>query len=268
MNPKSSAYSRSVSTRIAVLLLVSGVLSLIFSILYESQVPAFVGLGLTFWGALFFLIRPVKYVTGDVVYNSALSSYSTIDRIIKDFGYKCAAYYIPPYPKDVYLPDHLRGLKESVVFLPAKNGDKMPSIEEIAGSKFRLAGSKGALITSPGSGLLSQIEKELNTDFTKMNLTELCEVLPRAISENLNLARETELRLDETGVQLRLFDSLYKNLYGKQNDFKSINLLGCPVASAVACAIAKSSGKPVTIQKQKIAPDGLSIGVWYSIVQE
>ena len=268
MNPKSSGDGKAISTRIAVLLLVPGVLSLMFSILYESQVPAFVGLGLVFWGALFLLIRPVKYVTGNVVYSSAISSYSTIDRIIKDFGYKGAAYYIPPYPKDVYLPEHLKGLKEPVVFLSATQDSTMPSIEEIAGSKFRLEVSKGLLIVSPGSGLLSQIEKELNVDFAKMKPAELCETLPRVVSENLSLTREMELRPEETGFQMRLFDSLYKNLYSKETGLRSIDLLGCPLASAVACALAKSSGKPVTIQKQRVSPDGMSIGVWYRIVQE
>src|SRR4030067_1929825 len=150
--------------KIAVLFLVPGILSLLLSILYESQVPAFVGLGLTFWGALFFLVRPVKYVTGNLLYSSAHSSYSTIDRIINDFGYKGSAYYIPPSPKDVYLPEHLKGLKEAVVFLSATQDSTMPSIEEIAGSKFQPEVSKGILIVSPGSGLLSQIEQELNVD--------------------------------------------------------------------------------------------------------
>jgi len=270
MTPKYSGGNTSVSTRIAVVLLVPGVLSLMFSILYESQIPAFVGLGLIFWGALFFLIRPVKYVTGDIVYASALSSYSTIDRIIKNLGLKGDAYHIPPYPKDVYLPNHLKGLKEPVVFLSATKDSvfTMPSIEEMAASRFQLESSNGALITSPGAGLLSQIEKELNADSAKMKLADLCEALPRVVSENLSLAREMELQLDGTVVQLKLFDSLFKNLYSKENDFRCVSLLGCPIASAVACAIAKSSGKPVTIQKLQISPDGMSIGVRYALFGE
>ena len=254
--------------KIAVLFLVPGILSLLFSILYESQVPAFVGLGLTFWGALFFLLRPVKYVAGDLLYSLAHSSYSTIDRIIKDFGYKGASYHIPPYPKDVFLPEHLKGLKEAVVFISALKESVMPSIEEIADSKFRLGDSKGILMTSPGAGLLSQLEKEVNIDFAKMKLAELCEVLPRVISENLSLAKAMELTLDENQVQLRLFGSLYKNLYSRESGLKSISILGCPLVSAVACALAKTSGKPVMIQNQKISPDGSMIGIWYRIVQE
>ena len=267
MIPRSSAHGGTASARVGVSLLVPGILSLIYSVLYDSQIPAFVGLGLTFWGAVFLLIRSSKYVTSDVVYNSAFPSYSTIDRIIRDFGYKGAAYYIPPYPQDVYLPDHLKGLKEPVVFLSATSNSDMPPIEEIAASKFQLKDSRGALITSPGSGLLSQIEKELNADFTKMNLKELCEALPHVISENLGLSKETELLQEETEIQLRLSDSLYQNLYSKENNFKSVNLLGCPIASAVACAIAKSSGKPVMIKRQRITPAGQTIGIWYRIVE-
>jgi hypothetical protein len=241
---------------------------LILSIVYESQIPAFVGLGLTFWGALFFLVRPIRYVHGSLLYDSALSSYSTIDRIVKDFGYKGGAYYIPPYPKDVYLPEHLKGLKEAVVFLSAKKDGEMPSIEELAGSKFRLEPSKGVLITSPGLGLFSQIEKELNVDFTKTKLADLPETLPRAVTENLNLAREMELEVNGNQVQVRITDSLYRNLYSMENDFKSVIILGCPLVSAVACALAKASGKPVTIQKAETSPDGLTTRVSYRILQE
>lgn len=268
MNPKSSAESKTFSTKIAVLFLVPGTLSLTVSILYSSQIPAFVGLGLVFWGALFLFIRPVKYVTGDIVFSAALSSYSTLDRIIKDLGYKGDAYYIPPYPKDVYLPDHLKGLKEPVVFLSANKDSNKPSIEEIAGSKFLLGGSKGILVASPGAGLLFKIEKELNADFTKIKLPELCEILPRVIAENLSMARELELLPDETGVRLTLLDSLYSNLYSRETGLKSVSLVGCPLASAVACAIAEATGKPVIIQKQEISIDGMSIKMWYRVVQE
>ena len=265
---QASGLGKAAYSKIAILFLVPGVLSLLFSILYESQVAAFVGLGLTFWGALFFLIRPVKYVTGNLLHSSAHSSYSTIDRIIKDFGYKGTAYYIPPYPKDVYLPDHLKGLKEPVVFVSEQKQASMPSIEEIAESKFRISDPKGLLMTSPGAGLLAQIEKEANRDFAKTTIADLQEMLPHVISENLSLAREVELKLVANQIQLRLIDSLYKSLYSRESDLKSIGLLGCPLVSAVACAIAKASGKPVMIQNQKVSPDGSMIGVWYRVVQE
>jgi hypothetical protein len=258
---------RLISNKIGAALLISGIFSLILSIYSESQILAFIGLGLTFWGALFFLLTSVRYVEGSLLESTTTALYSTIDRIIKDSGYKGDGYYIPPYPKDVYLPDHLKGLKDTVVFVSTINDSNMPSIEELAEGKFLLENPKGVLVIPPGSGLLSQIEKELNIDFAKTQLNELCEILPRFILENFSLAKEMEMELREGQVYLKTFDSLYKNLYSREKNLKSISLLGCPIVSAVACAIAKASGKTVTIQKQNVSADGLTIEVWYRIVQ-
>jgi hypothetical protein len=245
----------------------SGILSIAFSIYSESQMLALIGLGLTFWGALFILLRPHKLVEGSLLYNTTISEYLTTERIIDDFKCKGKAYYIPPYPKDVYLPEYLKGLKASVVFISAKNDGEMPSIEEIAKGKFISKGQKGILMSPPGSGILTQIEEKTNVDFTKMEITELCEVLPTFILEDLNLVKEVELKLDGDEVRLRMFDSLYKNLYSVRRNLKSLSLLGCPIASAVACALAKNSGRNVTIQKQQVSIDGLAIQVWYNLVQ-
>ena len=256
-----------ISSRISVLFLLSGILSLVFSVYSESQMLALIGLGLTFWGALFLLLRPLKFVEGSLLYNTAVSEYLTIDRIISDFNYKGKGYYIPPYPKDVYLPEYLRGLKASVVFISDKNAGEMPSIEEIAKGKFLSKNQKGVLLTPPGTGIVTQIEEKTNVDFTKINLDELCEILPLFLLQDLNLAKEITMKLDGDKVHLKLFDSLYKNLYRSRNALKSVSFLGCPVVSAVACAIAKTSGKTVAIQKQQVSPDGLAIEVLYDLVQ-
>ena len=256
-----------VSSRISVLFLVSGILSLAFSIYSDSQVLALIGLGLTFWGVLFLLLQPLKLVKGSLLYNSTVSTYTTIDRIVNDLKYKGKGSYIPPYPKDVYLPEYLKGLKDPIVFIPAENGSAMPSIEEIATGKFLSKNPKGVLVAPPGSGILTQIEEKLNVDFTKMELTELCAVLPTFILQDLNLAKEMTLELNGDQAHLKIVDSLFKNLYNVRNNLKSVTLVGCPIASAVACALAKTSGRTVSIQKQELSPDGLAIEVWYNILQ-
>ena len=256
-----------VSARISVLFLISGILSLAFSIYSESQILALIGLGLTFWGALFILVKPRKLVEDSLLYSASIPPYLTADRIINDFSYKGKGYYIPPYPQDVYLPEYLKGLKASLVFISAKNDSEMPSIEEIAKGKFMSKTQKGVLMAPPGSGILTQIESKTKMDFTKMALNELCEVLPPFITQDLNLAKEMEMKLDGDQIRLKMVDSLYKNLYSSRNNLKSVNFLGCPIISAVACAIAKTSGRTVAIQKQQVSPDGLAIQVWYRIVQ-
>jgi hypothetical protein len=254
------------SGKISIAFLVPGALALIFSILHDSPVLAFIGLGLTFWGALFLFIRPIRYVQSSLLDSTAISTYTTIDRMVKDLKFKGKSYYIPPYPKEVYLPEYLKGLKETVVFISADSGG-VPSIEELAKGKFLLENPNGICIAPPGLGLLTVFEKELRKDTTKMEVNELCESLPSLILENFQLAKETQMRTEENQIYLKIFDSIYKNLYSKEENLKSVHFLGCPLVSSIACAIAKTTGKIVTIHKNEISPDGQTIEVWYSFIE-
>jgi hypothetical protein len=255
------------SGKIGIVFVVFGVLSLIFSVYGNSSTLAFIGLGLTFWGALFFFVRPIRYVRSTLLDSTAVSSYSTIDRILKDLNYKGKSYYVPPYPKDVYLPDYLRGLKDMIVFISADSEAGMPSIEEMAKRKFLLENPKGICVAPPGLGLLTQFENELKRDLTKLDINELCETIPKLILEDFELAKEAEMQPKDGQVYLKIVDSIYKNLYSKEENLKSVHSLGSPVVSAVACAIAKTTGKIITIQKDEVSPDGQTIQTWYSVVE-
>ena len=255
------------SEKIAIALLTPGIAALIFSILKESQILAFIGLSLTFWGTLFFFIKPIKYVRGNLLDSAATSTYLTIDRIIKDLKFRGKSYYIPPYPKDIYLPKHLKGLKEMIVFISADTKPGMPSIEEIAKSRFLLENPNGICISPPGLGILEQIEKELGEDIIKIDLETLIEILPSVITESLHLAKEIEIKKEKKRIYARIEDPIYKNLYSKEQNLKSIHFLGCPLASAIACAIAKTTGKITTIQKNRVSPDAQTVEFWYSFVE-
>jgi hypothetical protein len=266
LNPKLKKISLTRTVAIGIAFLIPGILALGFAIRANSQVLAFIGLGLTLWGAVFLLITPVEYVKADLITATAAPAYETIERILKDLKPKGNGIYIPPYPKDAYLPEHLKGLKESVVFIPTGTTVATPAIEEIAQSKFLLQNPKGICITSPGLGLLTQFEKEIRTSLTRIGLEELCETLPQIILENFQLAKEIEMHPEKGQVQLRITDSIYMSLYRKPNQ-KSIQTLGCPLISAIASAIAKTTGKPVTIQALNANIDAETIEVTYRIVE-
>jgi len=250
------------SSTIGIIFAVPGILSLAFSVITDSQVLAFIGLGLTFWGALFFLVRPVAYVRGSLLGITAVTLYSTIDRIIKDLDYKGKGLYVPPYPKNAYLPEHLKGLKETIVFIPAEADSGPPSIEEIANSKFITRKPKGICITAPGSALADQLEKMLRADITKMNLEDLCTSMPQIILENFQLAKNVEMKTEDHNVTLKTTDSVFKNLYAEQGP-KSVRLLGCPLISAVASALGKATGKATQINSINTSPDLQTIEVTY-----
>ena len=254
------------SGKIGLALVIPGVLALIFSIINNSNILAFIGLGLTLWGSLFFFVRPVRYVQSSLLDSTAISTYTTIDRIVRDLKFKGKSYYIPPYPKEVYLPEYLKGLKEPVVFMSADTGGA-PSIEELAKSKFLLETPNGICVAPPGLGLSTQFEKELRKDITKLQIGELCESLPPLIVENLRLGKEVEMKVEDNQIHVKIFDSAYKNLYTTEENLKSVHTLGCPLVSAIACAIARATGKMITLQKDSISPDGQTLEVWYRLVE-
>jgi len=258
---------RTPSGKIGFILLAIGALTLVGSVIQTSTVLAFIGLGLTFWGALFLFARPVKFVRGTLLDSTAISSYTTIDRIIEDLSYKGKPIYVPPYPKEAYLPQYLKGLKEMTVFIPAKDIIAMPTIEEMAKKQFLLKNPKGICIAPPGYGLANLFEKELKTEFTQIDLDTLYNSLPTIIVKNLELATEIEINPEKDLIHVKIIDSVYKDLYSKEQDFKSIHPIGCPLTSAIACALAKTTGKLVAIVKDTISPDSKTIEVWYQTLE-
>jgi hypothetical protein len=258
--------SRALSIKISILFIVPGILSLVLSVVVASQVLALIGLSLTFWGALFLLVRPTTYVRGNLLEATVVSTYLNIDRMIADMKLEGRSFYIPPYPRDVYLPEHLKGLKEMIVFVSAESNAVLPSIEETAKSRFMLEHPRGINIIPPGLGLADQIEKELKTDPTKMDLDTLCEILSQLIPESFQMTKEIQIRRERNQIGLRITDSVYRELYTRGN-LRSLRQLGCPLVSAIACELAKASGKVVTIPNLRMLPDGKIIEVSYQLAE-
>jgi len=153
-----------------------------------------------------------------------------------------------------------------IIFISANDDAKLPSIEDIANNRFMLEDPEGIVISPPGLGLVDQFEKELRMNLTKIDIKDLCEILPKIILENLQLAKEVAMEIEEKQVHLKVTDSLYKNMY-YEADLQSIRFIGSPLESAIACAIAQSTGKIVTIQESKIHPESDTVEVIYRLVE-
>ena len=164
------------------------------------------------------------------------------------------------------MPEYLRAFKDTVAFVSAEKNFKMPSIEEMAQSKFLLSKSKGILVIPPGIGLLAQAERQSRLDFSKMEPGPVCDVFSRYTTENFSLARSAEVKRSENEVTLKLYDFLYSELYRPEIKMTSINLLGCPIVSALACALAGATGRIVTIDKQELSQNGMTLDVVYRLL--
>jgi len=255
------------SSKIGIGFLVCGAIVLSASVATSSTILAFIGLGLAFWGGLFLFTRPVKFVRSTILDSTAISAYTTIDRITEDLNYKGKPIYIPPYPKEAYLPEYLKGLKEMTVFISAEDFTAMPTIEEMAKKQFLLENPKGICIAPPGYGLINLFEKELKTEFTQIGLEQLYDTLPTVVVTNLELAKEFEINSENALIHIKIVDSVYMDLYSSDQSFNSIHSIGCPLTSAVACALAKITGKLVTIVKDIVSSDLRTIEVWYQTLE-
>ena len=253
------------SILIAIIFLILGIVLFNLSVLTDSQVICFFALGFFLWGTLFFLITPQKNVAGSFLVTSALPSYRTIDRMLKELKTKNEAYNIPSYTRDVFLPENIEGLKEMVTFIPAENAVGLVEIEDIAKGRFLTKSPKGLLITPPGASILDKIEQKSKEDLTKIPFSELNEILPYLLND-LYLSKDIKMTTSENEATVEINGLLYKNLYNQEFNLKSIYLLGCPLVSAAACAIAKSTGKPTMIQKIETNTKG-KITATFKIVQ-
>ncbi len=253
------------SSKIAILFLAVGIFLLVCSMLFGLQVAAFIGLGLTFWGALFALARSGKYVESSLLDATAKSAYSTIDRMINDLNFIGQGYYIPAYLKGVHHSGYLKNQKEPVVFI-SENFDGKPSVDDLAAGRFLCEKTHGAFINSPGFDLMAQIEKQLQLDFSKFPIEELTEILPSCLTETFNLAKSAEMSVVENGVSFKATGILYRSLYRAEPPLKSVSILGCPVVSAVACVLAKSSGKTVTIKDQVLSPSNCGVQAVFNFI--
>ena len=106
----------------------------------------------------------------------------------------------------------------------------------------------------------------MEKDLTSLQLSDLSEVLPPIIVENLQLAKEIEMKAEGNQVYVSMLNPAYRSLYASE-DLKSIRFLGCPLTSAIACAIAKSTGKIVTVQKIDFSQEDQTVKVQYQILE-
>ena len=249
---------RNLSETVAYLLLFSGAIALITSVFYSSSILAFIGLGLTFWGALLLYLRREKYVKATLIGSTAISSIENLDKIITELKYKGKGVHLPP--------GYFKDQKSGLVYLPKKEGTKIPrsgGTSEVFSQK-----PQGMFITPPGLSLTNYFENELGKNFAKADLKRLQNNLPKLFMENLEIAEDLEIEIENNTFHIKIINSVYKDLCSKSRKFSSIcGSIGCPIRSAIACALTRATGKPVVVAKDNSSADGRTIDIQYMILE-
>lgn len=260
-------------------MLTLGATAILTSIAYTSSVLAFIGLGLIFWGAILLYIKPEEY-TKKVLLEAALSpSLTTLNEMIQEFAYKGDATYLPP--------KYFTHPGTTKIYVPKRKDASLPTPEEIQKYENQPVArtTQGLLLTPPGTQMARLLEKSLGTSFIVMNLENLQRKLPKHFIENLEIAENLEIQVEnnKTGkktdgttsplpmkntIHAKITKPIYGNKFNETRDPQQSNvLIGCPISSAVAIAITKAAGKPVRITDLKNSEDGNILEASYEIIE-
>lgn len=163
-------------------------------------------------------------------------------------------------------PRHLKGLKEGVLFIPVEKKLIIPTIEDAPQGKVFI-NPYGMCLIPLGQGLVHLFEKELRTDLFKADLDYLQNNLPKLLIEDLELVKDFEMSVNGNVVHVRMTGSVYSNLCSEVRKLTNIcPRVGCPLCSAIAYALAKATGKAVTIEKNEFHENEI-IEMWYRLLE-
>ncbi|MBS7633194.1 hypothetical protein KEJ15_06210 [Candidatus Bathyarchaeota archaeon] len=244
-------------------LLCLGAVALLVSIGYASQILAFIGLGLVFWGLILTFIQTSASVKKDLLDATALSSLSTIDQLLQQAGYTAKAVYLPP--------KYFKDLDTCKAFIPTQETGNLPTPEQIQEQENNLFidNPQGILLTPIGGELTKLFEKILETSFTRIDLQYLQQNLPKLFIEELEIAQSLEIEKKNSNVHVKVENTNYVYLTKKAMNLPQLfQSLGCPLSSALACSLAKAIGKPVIIDSTETSDKGNDINMHFHVLEE
>jgi len=241
-------------------LLVFSAVALVVSYVYSSSILAMIGLGLTIWGILVLYIQTDEYVKRTLMDATTETSLKTINGIVKELDYQGKAWHLSP----IYFenPD------TSKVYI-AKTGNAIPKTRPIQIEENRAfsMNQEGLLIDAPGASLNKLFEKALGTSFTKVDLEYLEQKLPKLLVEDFEIAEKCELRTDGDAIRVTLNNCIMKTAADEKTDQTLVYFgLASPIASAIACALAKATGMSVNIASEHQTSDLKGVVLKYQLL--
>jgi len=238
-----------------------GILALASSIIFVNSILAFIGLGLTFWGCLFLLLKPEPYTKSTLLDSTTTPSLKNLHKLLTDLNYNGKGVYLPPK----YLTD----LKSGLVYISKKKGIDIPPLGEKPEDTTVSTNPDGLYITPPGLDLTNLFEKRLGTDFIRTDLQYLQTNLPNVFIENLEIAQALEITTENNLINIKITDSVYNNLHTQTQQLATIhNSIGCPLCSAIACALTRVTGEPIIIENSHYTTTDKTLTVQYRILEE
>jgi hypothetical protein len=244
-------------------LIATGAIALLASMIYSSSIIAFVGLGLLFWGIILTYVRTDEYAKKILLDTTTSSQQATLNQIMQELRYEGDAVYLPP--------KYFRNPETQRAYIPEQRNVRLPKPEQIQEHEqdFLIEKPDGVLVTPPGAELSKLFEKTLKTNFARKDLRYLQQNMPKLFVEDLEIAQDFEMETQKNEIFVTIKNSVYSNADVDAEQRLSANsTLGSPLSSAIACALAKATGKPIIIEKQQTSEDGRDLTIEYRMIDE
>lgn len=241
--------------KIGYLLLVLGLALISLAIYYEHNVSAFIGIALTFWGALLLYIRPTRFIRKEILDSTIVDPLKYNHGLLDELEFEGTPVYISP--------GTLRGLRSATVYIPKRDRSPTPSEEELSKEGAFVEKPQAVKLTPPGLGLSRLLEEELNTNFSAVDLEYLQYNLEKALVEGLEIVEAFEMETSESTVQMEVRGSIFDDIIEELEAFEAKRRIGDPLTSAIACILARATRRPIIIEKVERDPGKKSTKIIY-----
>jgi len=225
------------------------------------QATLFAGLGLSSFliGLLLMYVPTERTVSPRLVNASCLSSLVNLNSLLEELGIDSKAVYLPTKEEShqpraflplIRNPDsssiYFKGLKDSGMFI-VNGQDPYQS---------------GLVLVPPGSSLVTLIEQESGIDFHNVRLDKLEDTLRTGLVEALEIAKDIRVIFMNGSVRVEVGPLAPEELYQMQSKVAGslCSQVGCPLSSAVICAVTKAAKIPVSVTNIS-ALDGRRISI-------
>jgi hypothetical protein len=235
--------------------LITGVVMIVLSALNNSSFLAILGVSVAFWSMLLLFFTPTKQAFLSLLRASASASGTNIERSLIEFNFIEKGIYLPP--------QNLKEFESSLIFVPKKPGTALPKSDQTTDKLFTKDKS-GLFFTPPGLTLSIMFENELGLSFRKISLPQMQSMIKRLFN-NLKFAEDAQVRIQDKTITLEITGSIFNTLCRETRNSqpRTHEQVGCILASAFACAFAKASDKPITIQKDTLNPETKTLIIEY-----
>ncbi|MDR1992696.1 MAG: hypothetical protein LBQ98_04245 [Nitrososphaerota archaeon] len=240
------------------IVIASGIFLTILSGFYISSFLAILGITISFWGAILYYIKPTKYVPISFITAINTSNMDNLNRLFTELKYTQKSIYLPP--------NKLSDPESSIIFIPQTTNKIILTNNETTNTLFTTK-KDGMLLTPPGYGLIKIMEQKLGSSFTKMDLIALQKQLPHLLIEELGIAENISIQVENNQLTIEITGSIFTTECNQAQKYPQIHgSIGCILTSALACALSKVTGKPVTINAEETI--GKTTKITYHFLEE